>query len=88
MQLEGITGIISSFPQSLGTIIGKNYDEKQFISSATLFNLRPSVCGCLNTPLRFFWYTLLGILYPPSLKILDPGHLRSGHQVTSSDLTS
>ena len=37
---------------------------------------------------RRFWYTLLYIFSAHVVKISDPGHARSGHQVTSSDLTS
>ena len=35
-----------------------------------------------------FWHTLSYIFSAYVVKILDPGHARSGHQVTSSDLTS
>ena len=56
----------------------------------------------LRTPLRFFsrlskndgaqrrcfWHTLSYIFSAHVVEILDPGHARSGHQVTSSDLTS
>ena len=58
--------------------------------------------GCLNTPpavfrrylknggaeRRRFWHTCSCIFSAHVVKISDPGHLRSGHQVTPSDLTS
>ena len=34
-----------------------------------------------------FWHTL-SCIFSAHVKIVDQGHLRSGHQVTSSDLTS
>ena len=34
------------------------------------------------------WHTLPYIFSAYVVKISDPGHVRSGHQVTSSDLTS
>ena len=37
---------------------------------------------------RHFWHTLSYIFSAHVVKIADPGHARSGHQVTSSDLTS
>ena len=37
---------------------------------------------------RRFWYTSSYIFSARVVKISDPGHSRSGHQVTSSDLTS
>ena len=36
---------------------------------------------------RRFWYTCLYIFSGHVIKTSDPGHQRSGHQVTSSDLT-
>ena len=37
---------------------------------------------------RRFWYTCLCIFSAHVVEISDPGHSRSGHQVTSIDITS
>ena len=70
---------------------------------SAVFNLRPAGGGCWEPPppsvfsrlsknggaaRRRFWHTLSYIFSAHVVKISDPGHARSGHQVTSSDLTS
>ena len=57
-------------------------------------NLRPAGGGVVENPppsggaRRRFWHTLSYIFSAHVVKISDPGHAKSGHQVTSSDLTS
>ena len=53
-------------------------------------NLRPAGGGVVeNPPSGFFQIVHLSYIFSAHVvKISDPGHARSGHQVTSSDLTS
>ena len=48
----------------------------------------PSVFSILSKNGGCFWHTLSYIFSAHITKMSNPGHARSGHQVTSSDLTS
>ena len=76
-------------------ILGVTIQDAKSEENSCLFNPRRAG-GCLNTPFRFFadswksrfWHSCLYIFSAHFVKSSDPVHSRSGHQVTSSDLTS
>ena len=58
----------------------------ELLKALLCFSSLPENGGSAAPP--FFWHTLSYTFSTYIVKISDPGHPRSGHQVTSSDLTS
>ena len=79
------------------TVVDKNILKRSLTGDSLTFAL---MAALLRTPFFFqivrkrrsgvhpFWHTCLYICSAYIVKVSDPGHSRSGHQVTPSDLTS